>query len=300
MKAKAKKEGKAYMPEVKKGTTAGSDPKPWESGWVGSDEEWNEQMESHRSRVEKNRELFERHFALMTFHPDDVHGQTTKHVDLATDDHVLPVFCFFGEIKEEAADMLLTGGKPVLSRHREFEENWLPTNSGRVPSAFPHEEGSKYNMANLPLIVRSHGRGISHDRQVRTPLARGWRANQGCSRAPSILTCFTLPYSLHKNMFAHLTRSFSVRPPPALPSHTAPSALRPLLRSARFTTSTRSQPSRTTSLCARSSTVTANFRPTSTPSSATIPSAWTCTAARLSRTKKLTRHQAAASLTRNA
>ena len=216
MKAKAKKEGKAYMPEVKKGTTAGSDPKPWESGWVGSDEEWNEQMESHRSRVEKNRELFERHFALMTFHPDDVHGQTTKHVDLATDDHVLPVFCFFGEIKEEAADMLLTGGKPVLSRHREFEENWLPTNSGRVPSAFPHEEGSKYNMANLPLIVRSHGRGISHDRQVRTPLARGWRANQGCSRAPSILTCFTLPYSLHKNMFAHLTRSFSVRPPPLI------------------------------------------------------------------------------------
>ena len=127
--------------------------KPWEKAWKGTDAEWTAQMEGVLHKITADRELFDRHFAMLNYGPDDVISQTTRYLPKDGADVTLPVCCFFGEIAMAEEDLLLEGGNPILSRHREFDGSLLP-GQGPVPTAFPHQDGSKYNPENLAMIVR--------------------------------------------------------------------------------------------------------------------------------------------------
>ena len=139
-------------PAKKKGGRA-NNAKPWEKSWKGTDAEWTAQMEGVLANITRDRELFDRHFAMLHYDPSDVIESTTKYLPVDGDDVSLPVFCFFGEIAMAEENLLLMGGNPILSRHREFDGSLLP-GQGPVPTAFPHQDGSKYNPENLAMIVR--------------------------------------------------------------------------------------------------------------------------------------------------
>jgi hypothetical protein len=137
----------------KKGGRVVNNSMPWEKTWKGTDAEWTAQMEGVLTKITRDRELFDRHFAMLNYAPEDVISQTTKYAPKDGEDTSLPVCCFFGEIAMAEEDLLLEGGNPILSRHREFDGSLLP-GQGPVPTAFPHQDGSKYNPENLPMIVR--------------------------------------------------------------------------------------------------------------------------------------------------
>ena len=137
----------------KKKKGGANNAKPWEKSWEGTDAEWTAQMEGVLAKITADRELFDRHFALLSYSPEDVISQTTKHAPKDGTDVSLPVCCFFGEISMAEENLLLLGGNPILSRHREFDSSLLP-GQGPVSTAFPHQDGSKYNPENLPMIVR--------------------------------------------------------------------------------------------------------------------------------------------------